>query len=295
MARTHRREQIGAVNEPVMEPARLETQHAHACPNCGTTLAGRYCHECGQKRIEPRERRFSWFVAQFVRAVTMVDGRFLRSIGRLLFRPGSLDRDWMEGRRRTSLAPLNLFLLANLIYFFHPPLTDLNLSLGEQFQQMAYGPLASSLVEARLAERGTTLERYAAAYREQAASLAKVMVILHVPLLAAVLAALHFRRRVFYVDHIAVALNFWAFLLLHAMLTPRLLTFVQQVAGPLPGAVLPVVVLGVMLLYAWQQVRVAYRQPGWLAAAKLPLFFVGLFLSHLVYRFVQFLAVFATT
>lgn len=41
--------------------------------------------------------------------------------------------------------------------------------------------------------------------------------------------------------------------------------------------------------------RVAYAQPGWLALAKLPLLFVGFFLSHLLYRFVQFVVVFATT
>jgi hypothetical protein len=35
-----------------------------ACPNCATRLQGRYCRACGQKRIEPEEQRFGWFLRQ---------------------------------------------------------------------------------------------------------------------------------------------------------------------------------------------------------------------------------------
>lgn len=264
-----------------------------SCPNCGAELRGRFCHECGQKRIEPAERRFSWFVGQLARALLMADGRLLRSAGRLVFRPGSLDRDWLKGRRRVNLAPLNLFLLANLIYFFHPPLTDLNLPLQDQLSQPGYGGFAAAMVETRLQGRVTTMAAYAAAYREQAVALAKVMVVLHVPLLAAVLAALHARRRIFYVDHIAVALHFWAFALLHAMATPFLLALLHAATGVMSAAAFQLVMLGVLGLYAWRQLTIGYGQSGWLAAAKLPLFMAGLVVSHLLYRFGQFLAVFA--
>jgi hypothetical protein len=69
-------------------------------------LAGRYCHACGQKRIEPQERRFSWFIEQLLKALTMADSRFLGSVGRVVFRPGALDGDW------PALAKLPVFLLA---------------------------------------------------------------------------------------------------------------------------------------------------------------------------------------
>jgi hypothetical protein len=276
-----------AKNEPATEPL--------PCPNCGATLLGRYCHECGQKRIEPAERRFSWFVAQLAKALVMADSRLLRSLGRLLFRPGALDRAWLAGRRRTHLAPLNLFLLANLLYFFHPPLTDLNLALHDQFTQPGYGPLATALAEARVETRGTSLAAYAAEYAAQATALAKLMVILHVPLLAIVLAALHVRRRIFYVDHIAVALHFWAFVLLHAMVTPPLLAAAHAATGAVTAAAFQLVMLGVLVLYGWQQLNTGYGQSRWLAAAKLPLFLIGLVVSHLLYRFAQFLGAFALT
>jgi hypothetical protein len=266
-----------------------------ACPNCSAPLIGRYCHACGQKRIEPEERRFTWFVGQLLREVALVDGRLARSLARLLFRPGTLDRDWLAGRRRRNTAPLNLFLLANLVYFFYPPLTDLNLGLYDQFRQPLYGTLADGLVRARTEARGIGIDEYASAYFRQATSLAKTMVILHVPLLAAVLAGLFMRRRIFYVDHIAVALHFWAFLLFHAMATPPLLAAVLPRIGIESAAVFQLLMIGVILLYAWQQLRVGYATRWWSAAARVPLFFVGFVLSHLLFRFVQFVLVFATT
>jgi hypothetical protein len=268
---------------------------AGECPNCGELLAGRFCHRCGQKRIEPAERRFSWFVAQAFRELALVDGRLFRSVGRLLLKPGVLDRDWLAGRRRANMAPLSLFLLANLLYFFHPPLSDLNLSLQEQLSQAYFGGLVRTLVQARLEARDVSLEAYAAIYAQQAASLAKLMVILHVPAMGAVLMALHFRRRIFYVDHIAVALHFWAFLMIHFMATPFLVHILYVTTGlGSRGFMQAVVILG-LLLYAWQQMRVAYRQPGWLAGLKLPLLFIGIMASHSIYRLLQFLLVLATT
>ncbi|NHA15590.1 DUF3667 domain-containing protein [Thioalkalivibrio sp. XN279] len=263
-----------------------------ACPNCATPLQGRYCHACGQKRIEPEEQRFGWFLRQLLESLTMVDERFLGSLGRLLFRPGSLDRDWLEGRRKRNLAPLSLFLIANVVYFFYPPLSDLNLSLAEQLAQ-PHGALAQQLVSARLEARGIEFEDYALQYQAEATNLAKVLVILHAPLFALALLALHWRRGRYFVDHLAVSLHFWAFLLFVVMVVPWLLWLLVTATGLGSKALLQLTLAGIVLAYAWRQIQVAYAQPGWLALAKLPLLLAGLVAAHLVYRAVQFFAAFA--
>ena len=263
------------------------------CRNCGTPLAGRFCHACGQKRVEPEEQRFRWFLGQVFKALTMADGRFLGSLGRLVFRPGTLDRDWLAGRRRRHLAPLSLFLIANLVYFFHPPLTDFNLSLADQVHHQPYSALAERMVSARLEARELSFEAYAARYQAEATSLAKLLVILHAPLLALVLMALHRRRGLYFVDHLAISLHFWAFLLFLVMALPLGLGLVHRLTGLGSQAFLQFSLAGLVLLYAWQQLRIAYGQPGWLALAKLPLFLVGMAAAHFCYRAVQFLAAFA--
>jgi hypothetical protein len=263
------------------------------CLNCSATLRGRFCHECGQKSIEPEERRIGWFLAQLLKALTMVDGRFLGSLGRLVFRPGVLDRDWLAGRRRRHLAPLSLFLIANLLYFFYPQLTDLNLSLADQLSSQPHSALARTLVAAKVEARGLGLLDYAALYEARSTEVAKLMVILHAPLLAAALLLLHFRRGIFFVDHLAVSLHFWAFMLFMIMSVPWLLGLLVRATGlALPG-LLQVTLLSLTSLYGWQQLRVAYGQPGWLALAKLPLLLLGFALAHMVYRAVHFLAAYA--
>jgi hypothetical protein len=266
---------------------------AQTCPNCAAPLAGRFCADCGQKRIEPEERRIRWFLGQLVKALTMADGRFLGSLARLLFSPGALDRDWLLGRRRRHLAPLSLFLIANVVYFFHPPLTDLNLALGDQVSLQPYSPIAERMVAARLEARGVGFEEYAAGYHAEATGIAKLLVILHAPLLGLALLLLHWRRRIFFVDHLAVSLNFWAFLLFMVMLVPWALWLVVRTTGVGTPGLLQAALPLLTLLYAWQQMRVGYRQPGWLALAKLPAFAAGLLAAHFAYRGVQFLVAFA--
>jgi hypothetical protein len=271
----------------------LQMEETATCPNCATLLQGRYCHGCGQKRIEPDELRIGWFMAQLVKALTMADGRFLGSIGRLLFLPGTLERDWLAGKRKRHLAPLSLFLIANLVYFFHPPLTDLNLSLAEQVEQQPYSAMAERMVAARLESRDQDFETYAAHYQAEATAIAKLLVILHAPLLALMLMLLHWRRRLFFVDHLAVSLHFWAFLLFMVMLVPWALALLMRIAGIGSHGLMQATLMTLVSIYAWQQLRVAYVQPAWMALAKLPVFILGFILAHMVYRAAQFLVAYA--
>ena len=264
-----------------------------ACPNCDTALQGRFCHACGQKRIEPEERRLSWFLGQLFKAVTMADGRFLGSLKRLLFRPGILERDWLAGRRRRYLAPLSLFLIANLVYFFSPPLTDLNMSLAEQVQLQPWSPVAERMVNARLEARGVEFADYALQYKTKATEIAKLLVILHAPILALVLMLLHPRRGLHFVDHLAVSLNFWAFLLFMMMVVPWVLALLLTLAGLASQGWLQLTLAALTCAYAWQQMRLAYGQPGWRALFKLPIFILGFVAAHITYRATQFLVAFA--
>lgn len=120
-----------------------------------------------------------------------------------------------------------------------------------------------------------------------------MLVILHAPLFALALLALHWRRGRYFVDHLAVSLHFWAFLLFVVMVLPWLLWVMFRLTGLGSPFVLQLSLAGIVLLYAWRQMQVAYAQRDWLALANLPLFLGGLVAAHLVYRAVQFFAAFA--
>jgi len=87
------------------------------CPNCATPLAGRWCHDCGQKGAD--YHRSIWhLVVEAFEGLTHFDGRFWTSARELLFNPGRLTRDFLDGHRAAQIPPFRLFLVVLLLVFF---------------------------------------------------------------------------------------------------------------------------------------------------------------------------------
>lgn len=267
------------------------------CLDCGAPLSGRFCSACGQKRIEPDERRLAWFFEQLFASLLGTDGRLRRTLASFLLRPGELGAAWHAGRRTRYLAPLGVFLLVNLAYFVAPPLSDFSLPLRDQFIQEAYGDHARALIDARLAERGVALEVYAHRFELETYSLAKLLIVLHPLLLAPVLALMFARRRIPLVDHLAVALHLWAFVLLMMMALPSLLGGAALAFGAsleVARLVFKVGLLAIVTGYIGVALRRAYGLTPWLVPAAAALVYLGGGIGHLyVYRPVLFYLAFA--
>ena len=87
------------------------------CRNCGAPAPGPFCAECGQEtnlrlpdaaRISARSPRPDYVA---------LDGRFWRTVGTLVFRPGRLTREYLAGRRRRYVRPARLYLFSTLVFF----------------------------------------------------------------------------------------------------------------------------------------------------------------------------------
>ncbi len=87
-----------------------------ACLNCGTSLEGPFCHYCGQP-----DRNFLRFfpalLREFLSEALELDSRFARTMKPLLFLPGRLTRDYLDGRRFRYTPPLRLYLFSSIIFF----------------------------------------------------------------------------------------------------------------------------------------------------------------------------------
>lgn len=86
------------------------------CLNCGTTVIGMYCHNCGQENIEPEES-FWHLITHFFEDITHFDGNFFTTLRVLLFRPGFLTREYINGRRSSYLNPIRMYLFTSFIFF----------------------------------------------------------------------------------------------------------------------------------------------------------------------------------
>lgn len=90
--------------------------HADSCKNCGTTTRGKYCHQCGQSAHVhvPSAREF---LHEFLGHYVALEGKLWKSLALLLFKPGFLSREYIEGRRVRYLEPLRLYLSFSIVFF----------------------------------------------------------------------------------------------------------------------------------------------------------------------------------
>jgi hypothetical protein len=94
----------------------LPLRKENNCLNCGATVTGKYCSECGQENVEPKESA-GHLISHFFNDVTHFDGKFFSTLKQLLFRPGFLSKEYMNGRRARYLNPIRMYLFTSFIFF----------------------------------------------------------------------------------------------------------------------------------------------------------------------------------
>lgn len=87
-----------------------------ACLNCGATLDGPYCAQCGQRDV-PAYPTLREYAGDAWEEMSGWDGRFARTLVTLFRHPGMLTIQTLEGRRASYVKPLRLYLSASLLYF----------------------------------------------------------------------------------------------------------------------------------------------------------------------------------
>jgi hypothetical protein len=86
------------------------------CFNCGTKLLGPWCHQCGQFG-EDFHRKAHHLIFEAMEGLFHADGRFWRTLPRLLLRPAALTTDYLAGKRAPQVPPLRIFLVVLLLVF----------------------------------------------------------------------------------------------------------------------------------------------------------------------------------
>jgi hypothetical protein len=106
----------GAAIARAVEPAAGEgAAGAGVCLNCGATLAGRHCHDCGQAATVHRSLTAFWH--DFTHSILHFEGKIWRTLPLLAFKPGALTRRYVHGERAKFVSPLALFLFSVFLMF----------------------------------------------------------------------------------------------------------------------------------------------------------------------------------
>lgn len=88
------------------------------CLNCKTSLKekSKYCSVCGQSTLNLYQS-FTNVAFQALHEMLDIDGRLSNSLKILLFSPGRLTKEYVEGKRVRYTPPLRLYLVISLLFF----------------------------------------------------------------------------------------------------------------------------------------------------------------------------------
>jgi Protein of unknown function (DUF3667) len=288
-----------AVAEPTSGTPQHETATAPQCDNCGASVAGKYCSNCGQ-RLEHKIHSVLHFTQEAAEDLTHADSRLWSTILALLFKPGFLTLEFLSGRRVRYLPPLRLYLVLSVLFFLvlgfsHQPRI---VSIKSRDNGTSSVELVRpDEVEAFAAKPGETpqqrLDRICnpdydgpapsfflpllkqgcrkfiadgghAASEAFVHNLPRALFIL-LPALALVMKAMYWRQRHYYVEHLLFFLHNHAF----GFLVFALLILTTRFVPPAIGKWLTVIVWLYVPYYLFVSMRRVYGQGRLLTFAKL--------------------------
>src|SRR4051812_39674260 len=88
------------------------------CQSCGAPQPARFCAHCGEKRITTHDYSIVHYAEHLLEIFTHFDFRSFRAMYALVVKPGLLTRDYLHGRRRHYVGPIQLFVIVNIVFAF---------------------------------------------------------------------------------------------------------------------------------------------------------------------------------
>ncbi|HEY2388860.1 MAG TPA: DUF3667 domain-containing protein [Candidatus Binatia bacterium] len=276
---------------------------AWTCPSCDEIVATTYCPSCGEQRLGARDLTLGGLLRQAALAIVDIDGRLLRSVRCLVVHPGRLTTAYVQGLRKPYIAPVQLFLVANVLFFAMQSLTGnmiFSTSLIDHLHSQMWSPVAEQLVASRLEGTSQSFADYAPVFDHAVTLNAKSLVFLMVLAFSALLPMSFRRAGQPFITHAVFALHFYAFLLL-VLCAALVVVFAAVLAG---GAglrsetfdhVLSLLNLAVCAVYLYLAIGTVYRADGARRLLQVTSLVVGIAGIFLGYRFALLLITLAST
>ncbi|TCI92180.1 DUF3667 domain-containing protein [Tenacibaculum sp. M341] len=93
------------------------------CKNCGNTVIGNYCSNCGQS-TKVNNINLSNFITEVSNSVFQIDKGFFFTLKELFVRPGHSIREFINGKRKNHFKPIAFILTLSTIYFLISKISD---------------------------------------------------------------------------------------------------------------------------------------------------------------------------
>jgi len=202
------------------------------CDNCGSSLHGEYCHKCGQRNIDFR-KDWRGLTAEVFGNIFNLHGKLLPGLADIAFRPWKLTREYLQGKRASSLPPLKTYLFISMVFFLilsnnvsrgfnaasndddgpHPIMTvGDEPSLPQMETPLADDPQqAAQSIKSNLDENSKEVSQMLSALGSDLHKWIPRLFLIGVVLLAGILRLLFIRHRFVYLEHLNAAIILQSF------------------------------------------------------------------------------------
>jgi hypothetical protein len=219
----------------------------NTCKNCSENLNGKYCYACGEKVVEKNDFSLKTLVNQMIDGVFNIDSKVYKTFANLLFKPGKLTTSYIEGIRKPFMKPIQVFLIANILFFLLLTQADiLRIPAKYYFNSGKSLNIEEKLVHLKISE--TELFQK---YDTVSANVSKSLVIIMVPLLALVLWILNYKSNFLYGMHLIFAMHYLSFFFLCCLLAVTVSVFGNKMVQ--------LFILSFNLLYLYLSTKQVYK------------------------------------
>lgn len=87
------------------------------CRNCNSPFIGSFCSSCGQKKYDRKDFTLKGFVKDMAEEAFDYDSKIFGTLRLLITKPGKLTADFLNGKQKTYIAPVKLYLIIITINF----------------------------------------------------------------------------------------------------------------------------------------------------------------------------------
>lgn len=257
---------------------------AVTCPECESALVGDFCHGCGERRPGGRDLSARHFFTEAAQELTSVEhSKLFHTVRALLLHPGFLTNEWMAGRRKRYLKPLNLCLgilaLSLFAYSVYKPVStyDLESLLAQQGNPEALKPIGK-LAAAKKLEVPALLDRISDKWQHYMS----LTPLLLVGAFALILQLVFMFSRRYFVEHLVFSMHFLSFTTLTVVLLWPVYFFIGIKQGPANFA-LAGLKWAVDIVYMYFAVRAVYGLRPVRTLLASVLLVVGYFATYLLF------------
>lgn len=267
------------------------------CKNCGIPLQGKFCHSCGQKLVEEKDKKLSAFFEQLFASLFFADGKFLNTFKTMYRKPGEMSRSHILGIRKRYFNPLQLFFFVNLIYFLFPVINTFNTNLDSHLTYQVYSESVKHVVENHLEKTNIAYQDFREDFEQTAAQYAKLLLILMVFFHALTMKVLFLNRKeLYFTDFLATSAYFAAFYILNFLiLFPGLIIqfnkfFSDSISSfiNINENLVSIFVILILILYLIVFLKRAFQLKSLEAVIKSPLLAISLVPAFILYRYILF-------